>query len=387
MPKTSHKSKYIKGQIFNRLYLYTVILACVFSLVGYTTYSLYQKNQLLKSLPESYFLELFSKYIGDMQSDLTYIHEKNRELEVKNTIGIIKNPTPVNQPETGFEEIILGNNKAGLYYPLDFNQENPYPVLIFHHGMASRYQYYNWIGTNFAKFGYVVVLPNRSMFGTNIDEGIALTSKAIDYLSLINNQSNAQLYQKIDLTSVAVAGHSMGGVVALSSVGIERIKAIVALSSGDMDYTRMTPSMMQFSSLIRNSQFVQQMQSSMDLLNQAFEQNTVPIMYLVGNQDKFVSAAEVKKSYEQTKSAKVLGIIQGANHVQFASAGTMGDRIAASLDGKATINPQNQQNIAIDYMLAWFNYQFKNDQQALEVLRNGPSYVPEIFELFETDNF
>jgi len=179
----------------------------------------------------------------------------------------------------------------------------------------------------------------------------------------------------------------MGGVVALSSVGIERIKAIVALSSGDMDYTRMTPSMMQFSSLIRNSQFVQQMQSSMDLLNQAFEQNTVPIMYLVGNQDKFVSAAEVKKSYEQTKSAKVLGIIQGANHVQFASAGTMGDRIAASLDGKATINPQNQQNIAIDYMLAWFNYQFKNDQQALEVLRNGPSYVPEIFELFETDNF
>jgi len=387
MPKTSHKSKYIKGQIFNRLYLYTVILACVFSLVGYTTYSLYQKNQLLKSLPESYFLELFSKYIGDMQSDLTYIHEKNRELEVKNTIGIIKNPTPVNQPETGFEEIILGNNKAGLYYPLDFNQENHYPVLIFHHGMASRYQYYNWIGTNFAKFGYVVVLPNRSMFGTNIDEGIALTSKAIDYLSLINNQSNAQLYQKIDLTSVAVAGHSMGGVVALSSVGIERIKAIVALSSGDMDYTRMTPSMMQFSSLIRNSQFVQQMQSSMDLLNQAFEQNTVPIMYLVGNQDKFVSAAEVKKSYEQTKSAKVLGIIQGANHVQFASAGTMGDRIAASLDGKATINPQNQQNIAIDYMLAWFNYQFKNDQQALEVLRNGPSYVPEIFELFETDNF
>ncbi len=271
MPKTSHKSKYIKGQIFNRLYLYTVILACVFSLVGYTTYSLYQKNQLLKSLPESYFLELFSKYIGDMQSDLTYIHEKNRELEVKNTIGIIKNPTPVNQPETGFEEIILGNNKAGLYYPLDFNQENPYPVLIFHHGMASRYQYYNWIGTNFAKFGYVVVLPNRSMFGTNIDEGIALTSKAIDYLSLINDQSNAQLYQKIDLTSVAVAGHSMGGVVALSSVGIERIKAIVALSSGDMDYTRMTPSMMQFSSLIRNSQFVQQMQSSMDLLNQAFE--------------------------------------------------------------------------------------------------------------------
>ena len=387
MPKASHKSKYIKDQIFNRLYLYTVILACVFSLVGYTTYSLYQKNQLSKSLPESYFLELFSKYIGNMQSDLTYIHEKNRELEVKNTTGIIKNPTPVNQPETGFEEIILGNNKAGLYYPLDFNQENPYPVLIFHHGMASRYQYYNWIGTNFAKYGYVVVMPNRSMFGTNIDEGIALTSKAIDYLSLINDQANAQLYQKIDLTSVAVAGHSMGGVVALSSVGIEGIKAIVALSSGDMDYTRMTPSMMQFSSMIRNSQFVQQMQSSMDLLNQAFEQNTVPIMYLVGNKDKFVSATEVEKAYEQTKSAKVLGIIQGANHVQFASAGTMGDRIAASLDGKATINPQNQQNIAIDYMLAWFNYQFKNDQQALEVLRNGPSYVPEIFELFETDNF
>lgn len=279
------------------------------------------------------------------------------------------------------ESFNFGLYKTALYYPSGSTQFSPpYPVIVFHHGMMAKYDYYTWFAEAMVKKGYIVVLPNRLLLGVNLDAGANLTNYLLSYLS-IRNRFSLSLRNKVDLTRVGVAGHSMGADVTLYGANLApkspiNIRALLAIAPASKD----TDAMKVVAGITRNMPLGKYIETTMNKLYNTIVTTQKPIMYLVGSLDGISTTKATQTLYEMTKSKKMLAIIKGANHVQFSPTGTVeGDRTEEQLDLKPTISSDEVFRLTILYGGAWFDYMVKGDQSAKLILEQGKSLYPNTF--------
>lgn len=150
-----------------------------------------------------------------------------------------------------------------IYFPAVAGK---YPVIIFSHGLGGTCDGYEYIGTHWAKNGYVSVHiqhkgsddgvwrgkanPMQEMKKATMDlESVLNRPKdvtfAIDQMDKLSKDDKSELKGKCDLDKVGVAGHSFGAYTALASSGRKlvgplgasmnlsdpRIKACIAMSA------------------------------------------------------------------------------------------------------------------------------------------------------------
>jgi dienelactone hydrolase len=146
--------------------------------------------------------------------------------------------------------------------------EGPHPVVVFTHGYTGTFTDYTFLLEDLASRGYVVAsvdhtseataveFPDgrfvKSVFGSHLDEStwlrdeqdlsfaVSVRSKdlkfVVDELARLNGEASGPFAGKLDLTRVAVAGHSLGGLAALLGLKQDaRFKAAVLLDASVPD--------------------------------------------------------------------------------------------------------------------------------------------------------
>lgn len=139
-----------------------------------------------------------------------------------------------------------------------------HPVVVFTHGYTGTFTDYTFLSEDLASRGYVVAsvdhtyeataveFPDgrfvKSVFGSHLaestwrrdEESLALAASVrakdlkfvLDELARLNNEASSPFTGKLDLTKIAVAGHSLGGLAALLGFQEdERFKAAVLLDA------------------------------------------------------------------------------------------------------------------------------------------------------------
>jgi len=90
-----------------------------------------------------------------------------------------------------------------------------FPLIVFMHGSTGQLGMYYKNLVNYASHGFVVAFPyvkdaqkDKNPLTTNTNGEFIL--KAIDYVNISSTDTSAPLYGKVDMTSIVIAGHSMG---------------------------------------------------------------------------------------------------------------------------------------------------------------------------------
>ena len=294
--------------------------------------------------------------------------------------------TPNDYTSTEFD---LDGQKVGFYYPTDSmgepdSNKAPFPVVVFHHGMAAKYDYYTWLAEDLAQRGYIVLMPNRPMFEMDMEAATTVTTQLLTYLENRNSSESDIFYQMVDFDNVILSGHSLGSGLSLfaSETLGSRIKALILLSSGGQvsfgdNEALELPGMDMFENLIP------QMNESFDRMRSIAQETNTPIMYIIGSNDKMISPEGTKELYGLTNSPKVIAIIEGGNHVQFVEGGAMETQIMNLLDGEATISAETQRSIALKYINAWLDYLVKDDGNGKAILEAGVNEVPNSLNYYD----
>lgn len=158
------------------------------------------------------------------------------------------------------------------------------PAVLFIQGGAVSPSRYEWQGVELAKRGYVVAYPRHQLdlafFA--IDNGQAARR------ALLNGEAGTALEGLVDGTRVAVAGHSLGGVVTMK----------LALQGG-------------FQAAVVQASF----QDTAD--NAKVPGLTIPTLYLAGQGDCQAKEAQVREGWATVPAPSALVVLEQVTHYQF----------------------------------------------------------------------
>jgi hypothetical protein len=149
------------------------------------------------------------------------------------------------EPTTGPEKALLESNPAlpewTIYRPESLEGEKK-PVLIWANGgcLKNGTLYGQWL-LELASHGYLAVADGKPQ-AANADpaaggiRGFGADGKpmqeVIDWLTAENDRPCSPYYQKLDLSKIAVAGQSCGGMMAMSAAGDKRVTTAIIANSG-----------------------------------------------------------------------------------------------------------------------------------------------------------
>lgn len=183
---------------------------------------------------------------------------------------------------------------AKFYYPKE--GAGPFPVIIFSHGLGGSREYYEYLGRHWAGCGYVSVHITHigSDDGVWKEGPIAERTKAlqkaaanisnalnrppdgqfaIDQVEKMNVDETSPLKGRLDLKSIAVAGHSFGGFTTLALAG-ETFVLPLGMSKR-YDEPRIKAAIQMSAPAPANRRDV----------DKAFASITIPVMHMTGTKD------------------------------------------------------------------------------------------------------
>lgn len=106
--------------------------------------------------------------------------------------------------------------------------QGPYPLVVLSHGFMFSPAWYHTLAEHYASYGFIVLAPDHpeqfdptfgEMWKTLIDRPAAV-SQTLDYAEALTAPGGA-MAGLIDMTKVAVVGHSYGGYTALAAAGAQ----------------------------------------------------------------------------------------------------------------------------------------------------------------------
>lgn len=158
------------------------------------------------------------------------------------------------------------------------------PAVVYIQGGAVSPSRYEWQGVELAKRGYVVAFPRHQLDLAffSIDHGQAARQ------ALLNGEAGSALEGLVDPARVAVAGHSLGGVVTMK----------LALQGG-------------FQAAVVQASF----QDTAD--NAKVPGLTIPTMYLAGQGDCQAKEAQVREGWATVPAPSALVVLEQVTHYQF----------------------------------------------------------------------
>lgn len=166
----------------------------------------------------------------------------------------------------GFPGFLLNQTQyvvSNSYLDADFTEEKTYPIVILSHGWSGTKYLHSDLGEMFASEGFIAVsiehtygsvasvIDNEVIFKQNDaltafkDDDLGLESNTrlmmtygldviatIDYLEVLNQDSDDIFYGHLDLDHIGAVGHSTGGGgVIYASLLDQRIKALIGLDA------------------------------------------------------------------------------------------------------------------------------------------------------------
>jgi len=196
-----------------------------------------------------------------------------------------------------------GRYEVTLYYPAlgsGVSQPanrigEPYPAIVFAHGILCTRKDYSWIGAYCAANGYAAILfttPARINPSTAFPQCAEGFSLCIDHLAAQNQQVGGLLEGIIDEDRIGIMGHSMGAITALKAAADDSsVKVAVSLAPGYFGFTSFTEPYLE-----------------------ACRSIAVPTQIIVGSRDFICPSSGARIYYEVLPSVKEMLIINGAFH-------------------------------------------------------------------------
>lgn len=269
-----------------------------------------------------------------------------------------------------------------IYLPKQI--DHPLPVVIFSHGLGGSREAAAYLGTSWAEHGYIGVFiqhpgSDDSFWKSSIAAGVPMTGAALlpkfkqqlknpehainraqdvhfvlDRLTELN-QAPGVLSGKLDLNSIAIAGHSFGSWTALTASGQTFVtSAGRKIESGDP----------RIKAAIYLSPTVANRGADLDL---SYGDIKIPGMHFTGTKDDSpvndTKAEDRRVAYDHiSKSDQYLVILNGADHMMF---GAGRRRLAPGH------NDDEQHAIVADVSTRFLDAYLKHDQSALNWLRGS----------------
>lgn len=267
-----------------------------------------------------------------------------------------------------------------IYLPKQIN--HPLPVVIFSHGLGGSREAAPYLGNYWADHGYIGVFiqhpgsdesfwkpslaageaPNRETlipkFRQQVKNPMHAVNRAQDVHFIIDkltelDKGHGTLAGKMDLNSIAIAGHSYGSWTALTASGqIVITPEGKKIASGDP----------RIKAAIYLSPTAAKKGSDLDTV---YGEIKIPGMHFTGTKDvspvNNTTAEERRIAYDHiSKSDQYLVILDGADHMVF---GAGRHRIAPGHDDA------NQQAIVADVSTKFLDAYLKHDKPAIQWLR------------------
>jgi dienelactone hydrolase len=230
---------------------------------------------------------------------------------------------------------------ATLYYPVDY--EGYLPSLILVPGFVSPESTVSEWGPYLASHGYIVMtIGTNTLTDLPQDRANALLDAAIT-LQEENDREDSPVFQQVDISKIAVGGHSMGG-------GGAQIAA--TLNSSLKSIISLTP-------------WIQQWLVSYDYLD-----HSVPLLIISGQSDTTApveSHANIHYDYTPNSTPKAIYEIENGNH----SVGNY---------------PTTANNYVGKLVLSWLNYFLIEDNCYFPLLLEYPEQASSYINNLETFN-
>ncbi len=234
-----------------------------------------------------------------------------------------------------------------IYFPEGLKPNAAAPVVLFSHGLGGSREGYRFLATYWAEHGYVVValqhagsdssvwrgqdnFLGRMLLAANVENYVHRVRDvkfAIDQLGRISKSRDHVLAERIDLTKIALGGHSFGAYTALAIAG-------QAAMLGTREVSFLDP---RVSCVIAMSPSP----PPKDQVETAFAKIGMPVYHLTGTNDRVViqpiDPADRKIPFEKTTAAEqYLLVLNKADHMTFSGRGTMGRKFSAAIQQSTT---------------------------------------------------
>ncbi len=136
----------------------------------------------------------------------------------------------VNGPFTSVEDRNTGaDGEAWVVRPSNLGQDGLlHPVFLWGPGGGTGPEDYDFFLDRVASHGFVVYSHVSSGQGTEMEEGL-------DWLEQQNNNPSSPYYQRLDLSSIAAGGHSLGSVTTFAIADDPRLSTTVHVAGGSFD--------------------------------------------------------------------------------------------------------------------------------------------------------
>lgn len=279
----------------------------------------------------------------------------------------------------------------------------PYPLVVFAHGLSGARRQSASFAQHLASHGYVVASPDFPLSNLATPGGPRLlgvlqqpgdVSFIVDSLWARSDTPGDQFEGAIEGHSVAVSGHSLGGLTALLTVfgphRDERMKAALAFAPPACFLTR-----------------------------EVVGETSVPVMVMGGSLDLIVNRSSYRNGYDVARPPRYYVELVGGNHISFAdldisdevgaaalSEGRLAPRlvddamaVAQDIGGSVTacldrspnpsdvrMNGDRQRELMRAFGLAFFDAYVRGDERALSFLQDElPALVRDARVEFEAD--
>lgn len=212
----------------------------------------------------------------------------------------------------------------------------PVPIVVFGHGWQMGINRYYSYAEHLASWGYACCLPTISnpLINPEHDKRARLMCDAARFVSALDTVPGDIFEEKLDRWNWGMAGHSMGGGLALLAADTFRLtdtlRAVVALASPQTD----PPT------------------NAGDL--------DVPKLLLPGSVDNIAPWAGVRAAYwDGAPAPGTFAVIRGANHGYYMDFSYFWEN-----GGTATISREEQQRISRRHLTAYFERYLHDDRSA-----------------------
>lgn len=234
----------------------------------------------------------------------------------------------------------VGGMTVAFYYPAA--SEQPLALAVFLKGLNVAPSHYSYYAQRLAQYGFVVALPDPETRLPRREELFAPMGLLADLQATLRQETQSPqspLFQRVDPDSVALLGHSQGGIVGLDAV----VNAsAVSFASGDYSLPPQLKAAAFYGSLL---------DLELDLEgdgDRPLNSQGLPLALMAGSRDSLMPAAEVRETYTRLATPPKLYLeLKGANHYGITN---VNNPPQAPLDPRL---PDLSQEIALDILARW----------------------------------
>ncbi len=255
------------------------------------------------------------------------------------------NPAPIYQDFGRYSTTISGNNGlTDIYFPKPKNLKtghNSFPIALLLQGANVDKSSYSEYASIVARYGFVVVVPNRKRTiakfnSTGLFTETSQIDNVLEQIKTENSNPNSPIKGIINTDQLALLGHSFGGAVGLSAIANTCVPLICEDS---FEQPKELAAGVFFGANLRN-------QATQEFI--PINNSGIPTALIQGTAEGVALPFRAKKTYDNIQNPpKALISISGANHYGITNNNNPdGPRPDSS-------NPTIPQNVAVETVARW----------------------------------